>query len=270
MRIVCPSCNAQYEIDVSLLPDEGREVQCSACGNIWFQEGAVPSKAARPTPAPSPLTEKSEATASAVPRKSPEVTPPPPPADHTPELPDEVEEALESDDPETPQPAARQPKPVDEKVLDILRDEAEFEAKLRAREASGLETQPELGLLGTAPWPSKPEATEKASTAQSDEVRSAQSKSSFPDIDDISASLEPIGRGRSKNTAFEVPATSDAKKRSFLSGLILPIALALILVALYLAAPSIIGAVPATEPALTGYVSTVDGIRSAILGLLGL
>lgn len=269
MRIVCPSCNAQYEIDVSLLPDDGREVQCSACGNIWFQQGAVPPKAARPAPAPGHVTETDAAPAGAGPRKNPKDTAPPL-EDHTPELPDEADEALEIEEPEIPQPAARQPKPVDEKVLDILRDEAEFEAKQRAREASGLETQPELGLLGTAPWPSKPEATETASAPLRDDARPAQSASSFPDIDDISESLEPIGRGRNKKTEVEVPATSDAKKRSFLSGLMLPVALALILVALYLAAPAIIGAVPATEPALTGYVSTVDGMRGAILNLLEL
>lgn len=38
MRLTCPSCGATYEIDVSLVPPGGRDVQCSNCGGTWFQE----------------------------------------------------------------------------------------------------------------------------------------------------------------------------------------------------------------------------------------
>ncbi|MEM7752285.1 MAG: zinc-ribbon domain-containing protein [Pseudomonadota bacterium] len=37
MRLVCPNCSAQYEIDGSMIPDEGRDVQCSNCGHTWFE-----------------------------------------------------------------------------------------------------------------------------------------------------------------------------------------------------------------------------------------
>ena len=37
MRIVCPRCVAKYEIDESIIPEIGREVQCENCENIWFQ-----------------------------------------------------------------------------------------------------------------------------------------------------------------------------------------------------------------------------------------
>ena len=37
MRLICPNCSAQYEIDVTLIPDEGRDVQCSNCGHTWFE-----------------------------------------------------------------------------------------------------------------------------------------------------------------------------------------------------------------------------------------
>jgi predicted Zn finger-like uncharacterized protein len=37
MRLVCPNCNAQYEVDPAVIPEEGRDVLCSACGHAWFQ-----------------------------------------------------------------------------------------------------------------------------------------------------------------------------------------------------------------------------------------
>ena len=37
MRLICPNCSAQYEIDATLVPDEGRDVQCSNCGHTWFE-----------------------------------------------------------------------------------------------------------------------------------------------------------------------------------------------------------------------------------------
>ena len=36
MIITCPNCNKQFKIDNYLIPDEGRELQCGACNNLWF------------------------------------------------------------------------------------------------------------------------------------------------------------------------------------------------------------------------------------------
>lgn len=46
MRLTCPRCGAQYEIAAAAIPAAGREVECSACGNVWFQTGQP--KAATP------------------------------------------------------------------------------------------------------------------------------------------------------------------------------------------------------------------------------
>lgn len=37
MRLICPNCSAQYEVDGSMIPDDGRDVQCSNCGHTWFE-----------------------------------------------------------------------------------------------------------------------------------------------------------------------------------------------------------------------------------------
>ena len=38
MIITCPNCRKQFKIDTSLIPDEGRDVQCGSCNNIWFYQ----------------------------------------------------------------------------------------------------------------------------------------------------------------------------------------------------------------------------------------
>jgi predicted Zn finger-like uncharacterized protein len=37
MRLICPNCDAQYEVDAAAIPLAGRDVQCSSCGHAWFQ-----------------------------------------------------------------------------------------------------------------------------------------------------------------------------------------------------------------------------------------
>ena len=36
MIIACPNCNKQFKIDNSLIPDEGRDLQCGSCDHVWF------------------------------------------------------------------------------------------------------------------------------------------------------------------------------------------------------------------------------------------
>ncbi len=36
MIITCPNCNKQFKIDNSLIPDEGRDLECGSCNHVWF------------------------------------------------------------------------------------------------------------------------------------------------------------------------------------------------------------------------------------------
>ena len=36
MIITCPSCEKKFEIDASLIPEEGRDLQCGSCQHLWF------------------------------------------------------------------------------------------------------------------------------------------------------------------------------------------------------------------------------------------
>ena len=39
MIITCPSCNKKFEIDATLIPKEGRNLQCGSCNHVWFSKG---------------------------------------------------------------------------------------------------------------------------------------------------------------------------------------------------------------------------------------
>lgn len=117
MRLICPNCGAQYEVPTEVIPTEGRDVQCSACSNTWFQ--AHPDHDA--------------ALADEVDRTSVEPVAPPPEPEPQPEP--------------QPQMPTLEKRELDPNVSDVLRQEAEFEAQARAAEqGGGLESQPELGL----------------------------------------------------------------------------------------------------------------------------
>ena len=238
MRLICTECNAQYEIDAALLPDAGREVQCSSCGHVWFQEKT-----------PKPVRQAPLQMPAALPK----------------------EPALDETETDSEATMTAPPRKVDEKVLEILREEAEFEARQRAREAGTLETQQDLGLSTAAPWPSAVDrSAKKPSPRDAPELTPRATPAVFPDIEDISASLEPIGNSRmgGRHAEFDLPTTVSERRRSFWNGLAIPVVLGVILLVPYLLAAEIVTAFPGIEPALTSYVAAVDEMRLRLSNMI--
>ncbi|MBR3371612.1 MAG: zinc-ribbon domain-containing protein [Rhodobacteraceae bacterium] len=250
MRITCPSCLAQYEIDAALLSKDGREVQCSACSHIWFQQAdsaaIKPQTRDVPRPAPpSPVTQEADEN------KGAEAA-----------APEEEDKAGLFDT--TLKPRSRR---LDPSVADVLREEAQFEASQRQREAEGLHSQPDLGLLGAAPWPAAhTDPTPDADTTPAPHTPTGP-QAAFPDIDDISATLEPIGEAR-KRSDFELPQTARARQRSFLRGFAVPPLLAVLMVGFYIVAPTLVEVAPFSAPVVSGYVGMVDSAREGLQNML--
>ena len=48
MIVACPNCKKNFQIDASLLPEEGRDLQCGSCSHVWFYKSENEN--------PSPLT----------------------------------------------------------------------------------------------------------------------------------------------------------------------------------------------------------------------
>ena len=42
MIITCPSCKKKFNIDINLIPAEGRNLQCGSCDHIWFYKKEDP------------------------------------------------------------------------------------------------------------------------------------------------------------------------------------------------------------------------------------
>ena len=42
MIIICPSCKKKFNLDINLIPSEGRDLQCGSCEHIWFYKKEDP------------------------------------------------------------------------------------------------------------------------------------------------------------------------------------------------------------------------------------
>ncbi len=75
MRLTCPNCGAQYEVPDDIIPTAGRDVQCSSCGNTWFQTHPDHPLEAEAEPEDTAAQEVEEETASASPQDETEPEP---------------------------------------------------------------------------------------------------------------------------------------------------------------------------------------------------
>jgi predicted Zn finger-like uncharacterized protein len=264
MRLICPNCDAQYEVPDDIMPSSGRDVQCSNCGQTWFQHHPdhMPDDEADTPQPPSP---------------DEETTPPPPP-------------------PPPPRVAQPERKQLDPAVADILRQEAEAEqAARRKMHPSGLESQPDLGLDLEDQRP-EDDADQRAREARDRMARlrgndAPKEKTArppaaaalgsrrdlLPDIEEINSSLRADTVRSGAATAdiapeFEAP-TRQRMRRGFRTGFLTVLMVFIVLGVVYIMAPRLALAVPAFETPITAYVTLVNQGRSwldgALQGVLG-
>ncbi len=306
MRLTCPNCGAQYEVPDDVIPAEGRDVQCSDCGTTWFQEGSDAAAAAiakavvdvPPEKATPEVAEAYDAPEADVSSQEDFATPPEDhlEEDHTADdVEDETSQAEEPEeeqaqdaedfssdeeevDPEEdatdpePQPERAKQRGLDASVADILREEAKREAALRAAEATGLETQPDLGLATPSPDDTEQRAQQTRERMARlrgedpdvpEEDFSGSRRGLLPDIEEINSSL----RG-----GYEVPSAAAAhglaydeapqqRRSGFLRGFMVAILIAAAATLIYLYSATLAVYVPEAEPLLQDYVDWVNETR---------
>lgn len=239
-----------------MVPPGGRDVQCSNCSQTWFQPGARGPEPAAPEPA-APVEEPEapvEARLSEVAVDGPSGAP-----------------GAEAQA-DAPRPARRQ---IDSGVADILREEAEREARLRRAEATPepIEQQEEMPLPveDTSRNRRLAELEGAEDAFDSDEITAAVAtaaaasrREQFPDIEEINSTLRATGDRREEEDDATDVDTIDAGNRrrgSVRRGFFLMIILAAIAAGVYAYAPQITEAVPQAGPVLERYVEVVNSAR---------
>lgn len=281
MRLVCPNCGAQYEVDDRVIPESGRDVQCSACGHAWYQMPAGRDEAAG---AEEPVVdeqlledETGEAELAEAELEEAEA---------------EEAEAEEAAAPVEAGAAKPQPRGIDEGVRSILQEEAERELEARAseqpHEPGPVETQPDLGLeTGPSPEeerrrvarermarmrgseeeePREPDFDAHAEPGAEAAERPAHGRDLFPDIEEINSTLDRHGPGEEPGAGGgAAPGKSTGGFRRGFTAILL---LAILALTLYILAPLLAEKVPALKPALTAYVEAVNTARAWLDAML--
>lgn len=283
MRLICPNCGAQYEVPMEVIPESGRDVQCSDCGTTWFQHH----------PDHPPEDTDVEDSADQVEETS-RAQDDPSRRNQVDDYGAEEEETAHSADvedadaagqdmsaheykgPQAPPAAEPKRREIDPAVADVLREEAERESRAREQDDRGtVETQQELGLQETendaqrrseeararmARLRGEPE-TEKKET-EIDEIDPSSRSNLLPDIDEINSSLDSDGKKNDTQSAMTgADAGVSPRKSGFRSGFRLAIVLAILALVLYVFAPQLSDAVPQMAGPLSGYVDMVNGWR---------
>lgn len=158
------------------------------------------------------------------------------------------------------------PRAVDDKVLTILREEAEREAKARRGENPSVESQPDLGIDASA-GPRKKVAAKKRETVAEVAKPSAR-RDLLPDVEEINSTLRPAEEPEPEFVSGQGYADPVEAGGGFRAGFMLVISLTLLATALYISAGRLSSLVPALSGPLNGYVSFVDGLRLGLDGLI--
>lgn len=276
MRLVCPNCGAQYEVPDEVIPQAGRDVQCSNCGHTWFQAH------------PDEDRELEAELGRAV--RDDDWAPPPP---SEPEEPAGTEPAAiqapepdgdASDRMQTPATAAPVRQRLDPDVADVLREEAEQETLARAAEGEALEVQTDLGLAEPEELDEhekrareardrmarmRGEPVPRGSAAVAAGAAAAGSRRDLlPDIDEINSTLRSTSERRAspvEDAEREAEPQGTTKKRGgFRHGFILTVLLFALATLTYVYAARIAQSVPQVAGYLDSYVIWVDDLRAGL------
>jgi len=272
MRLVCPNCGAQYDVPLEVIPEAGRDVQCSNCGHTWFQRRVQQPATMRETPLPAQDSEQEALPPSEPPVSEPPVSEPP---------------ATAPDPAQTTTPK----RSIDPEMAELFREEREYEE--RQRSAGTLETQPDLGLESprndnrtprprpdneriAQPYDDDDEAapappTEAATDAERapSTTETASRRDLLPNVDEINQTLRASSKPRVELRSSDSGRHETAPRETgspFARGFMLMVLLAVLAVAAYVFAPRLSVNVPMAAPYLETYVESVDAGRGWLDG----
>lgn len=233
MRLICPNCGAKYDVADDVIPQGGRDVQCSNCTKTWFQMDAQSAPAAEPEPA-----ETSDSAG----------TPP-------------AEDGEEK-------PAAR--RPLDNAVAEILRKEAARDGHLTAarnqappatqesiptKTADAEETRKRIASMTQSAGGAAAAAAAGAAADSGTNLRSV------PDIHEINAALRARAEAADTSGLTAAEKAEAQERKGFRRGFFIVLLLIALLLLPYFFADQIVANLPQTQPYMASYVLMVDQVR---------
>jgi predicted Zn finger-like uncharacterized protein len=295
MRLICPNCGAQYEVSDDVIPEAGRDVQCSNCGQTWFQDASQ---------ADPELLDDQDDMVTVEPDiwEDPAANPPqdtsyeddqdtsydglsgndwleddegslPKTAGFADKFDDELggdfggdfdDTAIPDIIEETTAPTIPPQREMDPEVASILREEADREAQARAADGSGLETQGDLGLVEADPVITKREAEMRERMADIQGIPNADPdgprRALLPDIEEINSSLS--ARSPEIETAAHDPYEYEIEnRRGFRYGFFLTASLVIFTILVYAYGPQIVEQVPVSGGVIAEFTTYIDKSR---------
>jgi len=296
MRLVCPKCAAQYEVDPQAIPENGRDVQCASCGNTWFQDRAGEAVAEPSedetveitTPRPASATAdraildilRREAEFDAAARNGDQGKATDPQTSENAPAEEEATQTAHHEYEEDPEPASEyeyEPEPEPESYDETPEHPQEEERDLTVSELAararatrgGLRDQP-TDRAGRRLNLSDPGADPDAIEDQG--LMAAPQRpgpvADLPDVESLKSSLraamdeERDGEPRSRRKRGK--AKGKGSNRKGRAGFYLAVNIALLALAAYVLADQIKEALPATAPYVDMFVASVDTARRAL------
>lgn len=252
MRLICPNCDAQYDVAADAIPPSGRDVQCSSCNYTWFQTGT--KSGALPGPKmPDPATQAQQ-------------DPPPARKPVDPSISDILREEAAREQKLRTSATDSPPKTQEDTAPRPTVDADET----RRRIAQMTEAEGGVRIAATPKAVEPVRATASRVEPEAPRIVMPQPQSEpdlnprdVPSMNEINSSL----RTRSQTSEPQLtPAEENevVNRRGFRRGFVFVLLVFAILFAPYIFAAQITQAFPQTQSAMTGYVATVDDLRIMI------
>ncbi len=278
MRLSCPNCGAQYEVPDDVIPESGRDVQCSNCGDTWFQahpdqntqEAAdMAADMGLPIPDQDWVPDDAEVSNDDAPQDTPA-----PGADEHSDNTQESHDTSDTADHDAPLTEAEPParRELDPMIAEVLRQEAEHETKIREEENNPtLETQQELGIgepddgetkrarearARMARMRGQPDIEENA--PEDTRTLGESRRELLPDIEEINSTLRSTGDRPLEESAAVAMDMRKRQRGGFRMGFSLMLILAAAIVLIYANAPVIKETAPQIAPVIDGLVAAMN------------
>ena len=301
MRLICPNCEAQYEVSDDAIPPGGRDVQCSNCQLSWFQtekptvpgrdkltlsnrqEPAVeePTSIADPAPEAEAIPETSSDSAAEAPTE--------PARSFMEEVASEFPPAESAQAPEPPAKASTAPpepmrRQLDDAVANILREEAAIgttaavaatqapspvakppatEAPKAAAPVAVDETRQRIAMMTAEEGGTRSGAKTSTTTATAPNAEEAHLRT-VPSINEINATLRARAQANDASGLTEAEKVEAVERKGFRRGFFWVLLILIIAILPYVFADQITENLPQTTGFMASYVMMIDQLRLSL------